>query len=685
MRKNKKKIDTTNQSYTITPKVYILLLSIVVIAIYAQTTYYDFVNIDDGRLIQNNRVVTDPSTSYKKAFTYNLYNAHYKPLVFASWKAEHNLFGETPGHFHLINWLLHLANTILLFFVGIKLFEKLYENKKKLYFSAFLLALLFTINPLRIESVAWATERKDVLFSLFFLGSWLLYIFYTRKKNYWLLLLGALLFLFSGLSKSMGITLIAVLFLTDFWYLRKFTLKLIIEKLPYVLVFLVLIFLYGFLNFETPSAEIANTIESAPAEIEETIEPASAEIEENFESDPPIKSSQIPSLDFMNNLPSKVQLIFTSSLRYILWIQKTFIPLNLSVIYSQNEVYGFWGKSIFLFPIIIAALYFFFWEKRKKNLALLGGLLFFGITLSPALAIKDMGQAVFLSDRYTYIPSIGLFFIAVVLINQIKFNSNFYKLILATIFVFYFSVSMKNVTHWKNSENLFLQAIKVSPKSGLGYLNLGKYYRQQNKYNEALEIYNNGILNNPGYYLLYYNRGKIFFDQDQIDMAITDYSKCLEIAPRTNYENIYSKALASRGAAYGKKQDYINAILDLSNSLEMNPRDLGVLSNRGVINFRIKEYENAIKDFSKYTKRRPNNHAIINTIGLSYFRLEKYEQALVEFNKCISLDGSKEIYYMNRSFVLNAMGNKTDALTDALKAQQMGYNVNANYLNFLKK
>jgi len=667
MAKSKKTIKAAKQPKIISPKVYVLLLSVVVIIIYAQTTYFDFVQIDDGVLIYENNLVTNPSAPYKNAFYRNLYEVHYKPFVFASWKMEYNLFGSDPGHFHLINWLLHLANTLLLFFVGIKLFEKLYENKKLLNFSAFLLALFFTINPLRIESVAWATERKDVLFSFFFLGSWLMYITYTKNKNYWLLFLGALLYLFSGLSKSMGITLIAVLFLTDFWYLRKFTFKLLAEKIPYVLVFLVLAFLYGLFNFKGSSAEIASSIESAPAETEESIEYA------------PVISSQVPSLDFMHNLPPKVQSIFTTSLHYVLYIKKSLIPVNLSIIYPHNAIYNFWGKSIFLFPFIIAALYFFLWKKRKKNLALLVGLLFYGITLSPALAITDIGQAVFLSDRYTYIPSIGLFFMVVVLVNQIKFKSNYYKLVLAAIFVFYFSLSMKNVTHWKNSENLFSQAIKVYPESGLAHLNLGKYYREQNNFNKAIEVYNKGIQKDPGYYRLYYNRGKIFFDQAQFDLAITDYSKCLQLAPD------YSWALANRGAAYGKKQDYKNAILDLSNAIEMNPYNKNAFSNRGVINFQIKEYENAIEDFTRFLNGSRNNPAIINTIGLSYLRLEKYEQALVEFNQSISLDASSGIYYLNRSFALNAMGDKTKALNDALKAQELGYNVNTNYINFLKR
>jgi hypothetical protein len=168
-----------------------------------------------------------------------------------SWKAQYELWGDNPSHFHLVNFLLHLANTLLLFFIGLLIFQKIIENKKLLFFSAFAFAALFSINPLRIESVAWATERKDVLFSFFFLGSWILYINYIKSHRYYLLIAASMLYLMSGLSKSMGITLIAVVVLTDFWYNRRISKKTILEKLPFLLIFALLIYLYGFIDFKT--------------------------------------------------------------------------------------------------------------------------------------------------------------------------------------------------------------------------------------------------------------------------------------------------------------------------------------------------------------------------------------------------------------------------------------------------
>lgn len=654
--KNRRSKKIASSSKPIHQNIYIIILSVLVIAIYGKTTNFDFVNIDDAKLIFENPIVTNSSIPYSESFSKNIFDVHYKPLVFILWKAEYNLFGGSPGHFHIINWLFHLANTLLLFFIGIKLFDRLYNNNKSLLlFSAFLLALLFTINPLRIESVAWTTERKDVLFAFFFLISWLIYIHYIHRKKYGLLLIGAAFYLFSGLSKSMGITLLAVLFLTDFWYNRKFEIKTVIEKIPFIISFFVLAFLYGLFKSQTQPTEIYNAI------------PASTEI-----------VIQNTTNEFFNNLPQIIQWLVSASLRFILWLVHSLIPAKLSIIYPHDTIFNFFGFSLILFPFIVAGLYFWGWKIRKKSLVLLGSLLFYGITLSPALALNTSGQGIFLSDRYTYIPSIGLFFLIVVFINNIEFKSLKYKAIIGTILLFYFVGSIKNVNYWKNSETLFTQAIDVSPGAGLAYLNLGRYYREQNNYNKALKTYSQGIKNAPGYYKLYSNRGKIYFDQGKLDIAISDFDKSLSF----NSKNL--TALVNRGAAYGIKEDYEKALSDLSMALEINPNNENALSNRGLIYIRLEKYEKTIEDYTKIIELNPNNPDILNAIGLSYHRLKKYQQAITEFNRAISINDTKGAYFMNRSLAFNSIGDKINALKDALRAQQLGHNVNPNYINFLE-
>ena len=635
---------------------FVLLLIASVLIIYARTSTFEFVNIDDGPLIYENPTVINPDIPYSQSFQRLLGGVHYKPLVFLSWKLEYNLWGPSASHFHTINWILHLLNTLLLFYVLNHLFLKLYDSEKKAMYSAFFVALLFTINPLRAESVAWATERKDVLFGFFFLISWMSYLKYLEKKNYLFLLLGALAYLLSGLSKSMGLPLLAILFLSDLWYNRKLKLNLITEKIPFIIVFIVLLNLYGLIDF---SPERRVNVQAADSELAE------------------VQMETVTSVAFLNALPPTVQWVLTASVRFVLWLLHSFIPVKLSVHYSHNGVYGFLGKSIWLFPLISLALLWLLWRFRKRNKSLLAGFLFFAVALSPALLLSVSGQGIFLSDRYTYMPSVGLFFAFVAFLNEMKLKQR--ANVILTVFIgFFFIQSMIAVGYWKNSEKLFTQAIKVYPGSGFAHLNLGKYYFEHDNAAEALKIYTSGIKVAPGYYKLYSNRGKLYFDQGKTDLALQDFDKCLSLMPD------YVTALANRGAAYGIKQEYGKALTDFNRALEISPRDKNALSNRGLLYMFTRDYEKAVEDYSRYLEIEPDDADIENALGLSYHNLKRYDQALAAYNKAISLDNSKGAFYYNRSLVNNDLGNKEQALKDALYAQQMGANVNQNYLNRLQ-
>ncbi|MEN8118682.1 MAG: tetratricopeptide repeat protein, partial [Bacteroidota bacterium] len=578
----KKKKATVNRKDFFTKNTHlllILLLSISVIIIYARTSNFEFVNIDDNSLIIENPTVVNPDIPYSDCFKRMIGGVHYKPLVFLSWKLEYNLWGNSPWHFHTINWILHLLNTILLFYILIRLFSHLYDSYKKTLFSAFFVTLLFTVNPLRIESVAWATERKDVLFGFFFLAGWLLYLNYLDKKNYLFLILGAVFYLLSGLSKSMGLTLLAVVLLCDLWFERKINLKLFFEKIPFLIVLLLLMHLYGLLEFNTTPSTAPQTVESDL-------------VESNMET--------ITSVESLKDLPDMVQWFLTTSARFLLWIVHSFIPVKLSIHYSHNGVYAFLGKSIYLLPIIALGMFFLAWRYRSSNKSVFAGLLFFAATISPALFLNTSGQGVFLSDRYTYIPSIGLFFLMITVLNQMK-SKQTTNLFLGAFIAFFFIQSLLNVNHWKNSGNLFVQALKVYPDSGFAHLNLGKYYYEQDNLPEAIKMYNRGINRAPGYYKLYSNRGKIYFDQGQTENAINDFNQCLSLKPD------YVTALANRGAAYGSKQEYDKALIDLNKALEISPNDENALSNRGLLYLFTKEFDKAVVDYSRYVELYPDD------------------------------------------------------------------------------
>src|SRR5688572_3622620 len=175
---------------------FIALLLLITFGIYFQVTDHDFVNYDDDTLITTNRVVVDPNKSWTDCFTWNIFTPHFKPLVLMSWRAEYQTFGEKPGVFLFNNLLLHAFNVLLVFFLSLKLLRRFIPDQRQVIsLAAFFVALAFAVHPLHVESVAWAVERKDVLYTFFFLLSWLSYLQYLEKNKYTYLLLCALFYL----------------------------------------------------------------------------------------------------------------------------------------------------------------------------------------------------------------------------------------------------------------------------------------------------------------------------------------------------------------------------------------------------------------------------------------------------------------------------------------------------------
>lgn len=652
----KKAANTTkplNQNILSKPLPYLLVIFLVNIIIFSKTSNFDFVNIDDELLIIENPIITNPNIPYTESFKSKVFGPHYKPITFVTWKFQYNIWGDNPAPYHTLNWILHLLNSLILFVIGIKLFQVIYTDKKATYLSAFLVALLFSINPLRIESVAWATERKDVLFGFFFLLSWLSYILFLERKKYVFLLIGAILYLFSGLSKSMGLTLMMVIFLTDFWFNRKFVWKSIIEKVPYFIAFIGMAYLFGL--FDKSQAQAAGTIV-------------------NFAEE----SGKLTSVELVNDLPVYLQWLLSASLRFWLWIVHTFIPIQLSLSYSADSIFGFFSYGLFLFPFLVVGILYFAWKHKEKHPLLLGGILFFGLTISPILTFTESGQGAFLSDRYTYIPSIGLFLILVYFINDWKTQSSNKILILGGLVLFHFTVSLLNVNHWQNSETLFTQVLKVNPTSTLGHLNLGQYYRVTNNYPKAIEIYSKGIKFNPEYPNLYTNRGKIYFDQNTLDFALSDFNKSISLNPNN------PEALANRGACFAKQQNWERCFEDLNKALEIDPNNLTANLNRYVAYDKMGNYPKAIESIQVYLSLKPDNAQMWYESARIKRLMDLPQESIPDYSQAIYLDGNNPYYYYERSKAYATIGDVERAKADLTICLQMGYTqVDPGYRQFL--
>ncbi|MEM6380220.1 MAG: hypothetical protein AAF705_18660, partial [Bacteroidota bacterium] len=248
--KSKKKAAKIKKLPLIGPKSYFakpwqdwLCIGLIAFLCYAPILQNDFVGFDDPALITNNPVVTDGDWS--RVWTWGLYSPYYKPLVFTTWKIEKTLFGFNPFFFHLNNLLLHLFNCLMVYLIVGRLCQ-FWENSQRHQFAiAFWTSFAFALHPMHVESVAWAVERKDVLFAAFFFVAWYCYMRYVESEKGKWMAWTVLAYLCSMLCKAPGIMLVVILFLYDFLAKRSWKGKLLIEKIPVMATSIFALYYYG--------------------------------------------------------------------------------------------------------------------------------------------------------------------------------------------------------------------------------------------------------------------------------------------------------------------------------------------------------------------------------------------------------------------------------------------------------
>ncbi len=633
-----------------TQNIYILLLAALTFIIYSQILKNDFVNFDDDVLIYENPLVIKSETQLKELFEWGYKAPHYKPLTILSWRLQYKIWGANPFPFHLFNLILHTINAILVLFICRKLIFHLRVTPNVHLLLPFILALIFAVHPMHVESVAWAVERKDVLFSFFFFSSWLCYINFLENKKYYWILISALLYGLSVLSKSMGITLVAVLFLTDWLYQRRNIKAIIIEKIPILITFIISLYLTGLLsNFTGHTTGLFDTEASSGSVTHESTE------------------SQ-PSTN-------KLILLFV---KLFLWFFQIIFPTRLSVLYSGKETVNALGVFIFVTPLFILAIAIVAFYFRKRFPELLFGLAFFIITISPGLVITDIGgHGAFLANRYTYLAQLGIFIALATLLLRV--NNASVKYLLFCMALVYGLICFKTTNVWQNSGSLWTQVIKVSPQQSYAYSNRGQYYRQQGDYKKALADQNEAIKYDSNNYKAYSNRSKIHFDQGKSELAIKDASCAIELMPT------FDEAISNRGAAYASLGKFNLALNDFNKALEINPENTDALSNRSLAYYMSKNFEAALVDVTDYLTLFPNSADMYNLRSLILNNKNRLDDALMDLNQAIRLDPKQRAYYSNRSHLLAKMGRYTEALKDIQRAQQLGAKIEPSYISFLKE
>lgn len=565
-----------------------ILPALAAFLIYLPALQNDFVNWDDDDYIYQNPYIQKINLLLFKWAFFNFHAANWHPLTWISHAVDTAIWGLNPWGHHLTNVILHGINTFLVVLLVIRLLAAAREKTEEGVFPEFLTekgirltavttGLLFGLHPIHVESVAWISERKDLLCGVFFLSGMYLYLRNALRsetsiplrssifdKNYFLVLgcfIGALL------SKPMAVTFPVVLLLLDYYPLKRFSSpgslrKIALEKTPFFL-------------FSLCSSIVTILAQHS--------------------------GSAIASLKFA----SFSSRMLVAAHAFYSYLQKMIVPVHLVPLYPYPQDVRFLAApylwSIF-FVLAVAFSCLAGWKARKAWRALCA---YYAITIFPVIGLIQVGYQS-MADRYTYLPSLSPFlsmglFTAWSSHTMSRVASASWKKIVnlaalpaavAALLILSY-LTLTQIAVWKNSLTLWNYEISAEPDGNpVAYYHRGIAYQTNERYAEATRDYSKAIELNPDFYEAYNNRATVYDTLDQPELAIRDYTRSLALKP-------HFRIYYNRGLSYARVGASANAIEDFTRSLSLYPDNAGAYVNRGFAYLNIGGRQQAYLDFEK--------------------------------------------------------------------------------------
>ena len=558
-----------------------IVLTVVTGAVYWQVNQYGFVSFDDQVYVTGNNhirsgITLDGCLWALRTHFFDLWN----PLVWLSFMFDYQLHGLNAGSYHLTNLILHILSTLLLFWLFNRMTGAIWR-------SAFI-AALFALHPFHVESVAWISERKDVLSAFFWMLTLCLYVYYTEKPLIRRYLLVMISFVLALMSKPMVVTLPLIMILLDYWPLGR----LQSQKTAEIQVFdrPVSIGKKKKKNKADKVASEKNMTQAQAKKLPETKIAGIIPVWQLWEKIPFfILSAILVSFILCNPGEQDSSLkVFSLSSRlanapvaFVTYLVKTLMPSDMAYYYPFLDQLPVWQVLGATLLIILISAAIVLMAKRLPYLFV--GWLWFTITIAPVIGIIQVSiiMPYAMADRYHYLPSIGL---AIMLAWGIPFlfrNEDLRKKILFPISIAALAImavlTWQQCGYWKDSVSLFSHALRVTKDNFLAHNSLGTALYKNGKLEEAMVHYNEAIRLHPNAVDFYNNRGICYFALGQPQSAIEDYNKAVSLKPN------FSDAYYNRGVAYVKLGRIQNAFDDFSETIRLKPDSADAYKNRAII------------------------------------------------------------------------------------------------------
>jgi len=593
-----------------------LFLVAIIWVVFGQTGHFEFVNYDDQKNVYENPVVEKglSMSAVGWAFTHAQV-ANYIPLTTLSHMLDCQLFGLHAGGHHLVNVLLHTANAVLLFLF-------LRQMTGSLWRSAFV-AAVFAVHPLRAESVAWVSERKDVLSAFFFLLAIGTYVRHVRKPSrigYILLLI----FFASGLlAKSMVATLPFVLLLLDYWPLKRISsfsisnLKhLLIEKIPL---------------FVLAAGACAAT----------ALMPDMQKIMTN--------AHRFPFSERLGN----------ALVSCVIYLRQMVFPSGLAVPYPiAPDGLSMWKvlPATTLLAVISAGVVV--WRKKSPFL-LMGWLWYLGM-LFPVMGIIQISPDAAHADRYTYLPEIGLAIAMTWLIGDLSIQWKQRKLVLGGLIIVVISAlticGHAQTSYWQNGQTLWSRALACTSRNSVAHNNIGYVLYQKGDVEDAIKQYDQALEINPNYAQAHFNLGVVHLKRGEVDDAIAEYDHALAIMPD------YMEAHFDLGTALALKGNLDGAIAQYQQVLKMQPDYAEANYNLGRVLLLNGDTDKAIGYLDKTFAADSDAMARWFNLGNEFLQQQDWQCAIVCYQQAIKINPRQADAYANLGVALSQKGETRKAM-----------------------
>ena len=578
MKKPQPKAKPTKARKDVSPWLVPVLLAVATLVAFSPCFDAAFTNWDEKRYLFETPFVTALTLENIRAMFSEKVLLSYNPLVVLSFAIDYSFVKTSPGWYHTVNVLLHIANGILLFLAIGKI------TGQRMVAAG--VALLFALHPMHVESVAWVASRKDVLYTFFYFLSWWMYLVYltsARRMAFYFLALFA--FVLSLLSKSQAVTLPVLLLMSAVFVQKRWDKKELLKLIP----FFVLSVAIGYFTLQGAAASA---------------------------------DKYATSLTFGDKLVYSLMALG-------IYLYKAFLPMNQSAIYAfpivSTQAYL---VQIVLALALVAGSAWAAWHFRKQIPLVVFGIVFFYVHAFLILHILATNSSL-VYERFTYVSYTGIFLAVTAVLAAIPSTSRRSTAgwVFGIVLVVFGAATYARCGVWQNAETLWSDVIQKNPASDAAFNNRGEYYYTRGELQKAYADYTASIGVNPRQPNPYNNRSVILMTEKRYAEALSDNSTALKLEPE------FVAAYNNRGNIYFNTAQYDSAIRWFNEAVRREPSFASAWCNLGSSLLQKGQIPQALEKYEKAVALNPRYDEAYRYMGIAYIRMDSLDRALQYLRK----------------------------------------------------